>query len=72
LDERCGCYTCCNFTRAYLHHLQRVNEMLGAQLNTLHNLYYYHELMTQLRAAIRTHSLECFLLTESDDSPDPV
>jgi queuine tRNA-ribosyltransferase len=72
LDERCGCYTCCNFTRAYLHHLQRVNEMLGAQLNTLHNLYYFHELMTQLRAAIRTHSLECFLLTESDDFPDPV
>jgi queuine tRNA-ribosyltransferase len=72
LDERCGCYTCCNFTRAYLHHLQRVNEMLGAQLNTLHNLYYYHELMTQLRAAIRTHSLEAFLLPESDDSPDPV
>ncbi len=52
LDADCGCYTCRNFTRAYLHHLQRVNEMLGAQLNTLHNLHYYQELMRDLRAAI--------------------
>ncbi len=52
LDADCDCYTCCNFTRAYLHHLQRVNEMLGAQLNTLHNLHYYQELMRDLRAAI--------------------
>ena len=44
LDEACGCYTCRNFTRAYLHHLQRVNEILGARLNTLHNLHYYLEL----------------------------
>ena len=52
LDADCDCYTCRNFTRAYLHHLQRVNEMLGAQLNTLHNLHYYQELMRDLRAAI--------------------
>ncbi len=52
LDEECSCYTCRNFTRAYLHHLQRVNEMLGARLNTLHNLHYYQELMRGLRAAI--------------------
>jgi len=52
LDADCGCYTCRNFTRAYLHHLQRVNEMLGAQLNTLHNLHYYQELMRDLRSAI--------------------
>ena len=52
LDPECGCYTCRNFTRAYLHHLQRVNEILGARLNTLHNLHYYHELMRELRAAI--------------------
>jgi queuine tRNA-ribosyltransferase len=52
LDPDCACYTCCNFTRAYLHHLQRVNEMLGARLNTLHNLHYYQELMAGLRAAI--------------------
>ena len=52
LDEGCACYTCRNFTRAYLHHLQRVNEILGARLNTLHNLHYYQELMRGLRDAI--------------------
>ena len=52
LDESCGCYTCRNFTRAYLHHLQRVNEILGARLNTLHNLHYYLDLMRGLRTAI--------------------
>jgi queuine tRNA-ribosyltransferase len=52
LDEACACYTCRNFTRAYLHHLQRVNEILGARLNTLHNLHYYQELMRGLRDAI--------------------
>jgi queuine tRNA-ribosyltransferase len=52
LDERCACYTCRNFTRAYLYHLQKVNEILGARLNTLHNLHYYQELMRELRAAI--------------------
>ncbi len=52
LDENCSCYTCKHFTRAYLHHLQRVNEILGARLNTIHNLYYYLELMRGLRSAI--------------------
>ncbi len=52
LDEQCGCYTCRNFTRAYLHHLHRINEILGARLNTIHNLYYYQELMAGVRAAI--------------------
>lgn len=52
LDETCPCYTCRNFTRAYLHHLQRVNEILGARLNTLHNLFYYQQLMAELRDAI--------------------
>jgi queuine tRNA-ribosyltransferase len=52
LDEACGCYGCRNFSRAYLHHLQRSNEILGARLNTLHNLYYYQELMRELRAAV--------------------
>lgn len=51
-DEQCSCYTCCHFSRAYLHHLQRTNEILGARLNTLHNLYYYQQLMTEIRAAI--------------------
>jgi len=60
LDEDCDCYTCRHFTRAYLHHLQRVNEILGARLNTLHNLHYYHGLMGELRAAIRSGRLEDF------------
>lgn len=52
LDEQCGCYTCRNFTRGYLHHLHRVGEILGAQLNTIHNLHYYLELMQEMRDAI--------------------
>lgn len=52
LDPGCGCYTCANFTRAYLHHLQRINEILGAQLNTIHNLHYYLTLMRQAREAL--------------------
>ena len=51
-DEQCGCYTCQNFTRSYLHHLQRINEILGSRLNTLHNLYYYQQLMSEIRTAI--------------------
>jgi queuine tRNA-ribosyltransferase len=57
LDERCGCYTCRRFTRAYLYHLQKTNEMLGARLNTLHNLHYYQELMRELRTAIEAGGL---------------
>lgn len=57
LDAACPCYTCRHFTRAYLHHLQRVNEILGARLNTLHNLYYYHRLMQDLRGAIEAGRL---------------
>jgi len=52
LDETCGCHTCKTFSRAYLHHLQKVNEILGARLNTLHNLYFYQWLMRGMRAAI--------------------
>ena len=52
LDEACGCYTCRNFSRAYLHHLQRVNEILGSHLNTVHNLHFYQQLMGELRQAI--------------------
>jgi len=57
LDERCACYTCRNFTRAYLYHLQKTNEILGARLNTLHNLHYYQELMGELRRAIERGDL---------------
>ncbi len=52
LDEDCQCYTCRNFTRAYLHHLFRVGEILGARLNTIHNLHYYQFLMQGMRDAI--------------------
>jgi queuine tRNA-ribosyltransferase len=70
-DARCGCYTCRNFTRAYLHHLQRVNEILGSRLNTLHNLHYYQELMRELRAAIEARRLEEYAATigEADENP---
>jgi queuine tRNA-ribosyltransferase len=52
LDESCGCYTCRHFSRAYLHHLHRIGEILGARLNTIHNLFYYQTLMAEMRAAI--------------------
>jgi len=52
LDDACDCYTCANFTRAYLHHLQRINEILGARLNTIHNLHYYLWLTREMREAI--------------------
>jgi queuine tRNA-ribosyltransferase len=61
LDENCSCYTCRHFTRAYLHHLQRVNEILGARLNTLHNLCYYLELMREMRSAISAGRLADFV-----------
>ena len=57
LDERCACYACRHFTRAYLYHLQKANEILGARLNTLHNLHYYQELMRELRGAIERGEL---------------
>ncbi|HEX7386898.1 MAG TPA: tRNA guanosine(34) transglycosylase Tgt [Castellaniella sp.] len=52
LDTACGCHTCQHFSRAYLHHLQRAGEITGARLNTLHNLHFYLNLMTEMRAAI--------------------
>ncbi len=61
LDESCTCYTCRNFTRAYLHHLQRTNEMLGARLNTFHNLFYYQQLMSEMRAAIEARYFAPFV-----------
>ena len=67
LDERCACYTCRNYTRAYLYHLDKTKEILGARLNTLHNLHYYQELMRDLRLAIeesRFHAKARELLEE--------
>ncbi len=61
LDEQCACYTCHNFTRAYLHHLHRIGEILGARLNTIHNLHYYQELMGEIRAAITDGQFDAFV-----------
>ena len=66
VDEQCTCYTCAHFTRAYLHHLQRVNEMLGAQLNTVHNLHYFQEIMAGLRAAIERGEIAQFAAAVTD------
>jgi queuine tRNA-ribosyltransferase len=60
LDPSCHCYTCRNFSRAYLHHLDKCNEILGARLHTIHNLTYYQELMAGLRRAIRQGGLQEF------------
>ena len=57
LDPHCDCYTCSNFSRAYLHHLDKCREILGVELNTIHNLQYYLDLMAGLRAAIEKGSL---------------
>ncbi|MBZ2208064.1 tRNA guanosine(34) transglycosylase Tgt [Massilia soli] len=62
LDETCGCYCCQNFTRAYLHHLHRSKEILGARLNTIHNLHYYLQLMQDMRDAIDEDRFHAFRL----------
>jgi queuine tRNA-ribosyltransferase len=79
LDPTCGCYTCRNFTRAYLHHLQKVNEILGARLNTLHNLHFYLTLMRELREAIAAGRLRHYAealaaqraRAPADEEPEP-
>ena len=60
LDPNCGCPTCRNYSRSYLHHLQKTNEILGSRLNTLHNLFYYQELMQSMRSAIQTNTFSTF------------
>ena len=65
VDETCGCYACRNFSRAYLHHLHRANEILGARLNTMHNLHYYHELMREMREAIAQQRFAAFRIAFS-------
>ncbi len=61
LDPECSCYTCRNYSRAYLHHLDRSKEILGARLNTIHNLHYYQTLMVGLRKAIEQKKLAEFV-----------
>jgi queuine tRNA-ribosyltransferase len=60
VDPECGCYTCRNYSRAYLRHLERCDEILGARLNTIHNLHYYLDLMAQMRAAIEADRFEAW------------
>lgn len=72
VDPECDCYTCRNYSRAYLSHLQRCNEMLGARLTTVHNLRYYQNLMAGMRAAIRAGRLAGFVddfYTARDQKP---
>lgn len=61
IDENCDCYTCSHFSRAYLYHLDKCREILGAQLNTIHNLHYYQTLMAGLRQAIEQGRLSAFV-----------
>jgi len=67
LDETCGCHACRNFSRAYLHHLHRAGEILGARLNTIHNLYYYLQLMRDMRAAIEAGAFAAFTVRFAAD-----
>ncbi len=60
IDSNCGCYTCQNYSRAYLKHLDKCGEMLGARLNTIHNLHYFHSLMSDIRAAIVAGKFDSF------------
>lgn len=60
VDAQCACYTCLHYTRAYLHHLDKCNEMLGAHLNTIHNLYFYQSLMKAMRDALESGEFQAF------------
>jgi len=62
LDPTCSCYCCRNFSRAYLHHLQKVNEILGAQLNSIHNIHYYLNLMSEIRNSLENDAFLEFTL----------
>ena len=75
LDEKCDCYTCKNYSRSYLHHLDKCNEILGARLNTIHNLRYYQRVMQGLRDAIEAGTLDEFVTefyTQKDMSVPPL
>src|SRR3954470_12451557 len=71
LDPACACYTCKNYSRAYLRHLDRCNEILGARLNTIHNLHYYLELMRRLRGGIEAGSLADVVKEVGRDEIEP-
>lgn len=67
LDKTCNCYVCQNFSRAYLHHLYRSKEILGAHLNTIHNLYYYFQLMQEIRIAINAGQFDRLVVKFKED-----
>ena len=67
LDASCDCYACKNFSRAYLHHLHRAGDILGARLNTIHNLHYYLQLMREIRLAIEEGRFRAFQQQFSED-----
>ena len=81
LDPGCACYTCRHYSRAYLRHLDRCNEILGSRLNSIHNLHYYLSLMARIREALDTgrfgHFAAGFLsspegrIAAADSTPDP-
>jgi len=74
IDPECVCYTCQHYSRAYLRHLDRCNEILGSRLNTIHNLHFYLELMRGLRAAIELGQLQAFardFLARRQAAPGP-
>ena len=60
LDPNCSCNTCKNYSRSYLHHLQKTNEILGSRLNTFHNLYYYQDLMRSIRSTLQSDTFDNF------------
>ena len=61
IDENCQCYTCQNYSRAYLRHLDKCGEILGSRLSTIHNLYYYQQLMRDIRSAIEEERFDAFV-----------
>ncbi len=61
IDESCQCYTCKNYSRSYLRHLDKCGEILGSRLNTIHNLYYYQQLMSDIRNAIENDRFDAFV-----------
>jgi len=60
IDASCNCYTCKNFSRAYLHHLYKIGEMLGSRLNTIHNLFFYKQMMVEIREAIQKKTFQSY------------
>ncbi|MEN9317079.1 MAG: hypothetical protein RIS35_3472 [Pseudomonadota bacterium] len=67
IESGCGCYACRNFSRAYVHHLQKINDILGARLATIHNLHYFLALMREMREAIGAGTFESFRRRFADD-----